>query len=88
MIRPFLTELVLFVTPFALYALFLWATKRGGVLERANWPLSHVLWLAIAALALVIASFVVLAHWNRIPAGSTYTPAHMQDGKLVPGETK
>ena len=88
MIRPFLTELILFVTPFALYALFLWATKRGGVLERANWPIMHVLWLALAAFALVLASIVVLAQWGQAPAGSTYIPAHMEDGKLVPGVTK
>jgi hypothetical protein len=88
MIRPVLTELVLFLAPFALYALFLWVTKRGGVLESGNWPMSHVLWLAIAAFVLVIASFIVLAHWDRVPPGSTYIPAHMEDGKLVPGMTK
>ena len=88
MVRPFLTELVLFLTPFALYALFLWATKRGGVFEPANWPLSHVLWLAIVAFLLVIASFIILAHWDRVPPGSTYIPAHMEDGKLVPGGSK
>lgn len=88
MIRPILTELVLFLTPFAVYALFLWATKPGGALERANWPVSHVFWLAITAFLLVIASFVVLAQWDRVPPGSTYIPAHMEDGKLVPGETK
>jgi hypothetical protein len=88
MIRPLFTELVLFLTPFALYALFLWATKRGGVLESANWPLNRVIWLAMAAFLMVIASFVVLAHWNRIPPGSAYVPAHMENGRLVPGETK
>ena len=56
MIRPILTELALFLTPFALYALFLWATKRGGVLDLTNWPLTHVLYLLIAAFLLVIAA--------------------------------
>ncbi len=88
MIRPVLTELALFVVPFALYALFLWATKRGGVLERVNWPLSHVLWLLIAAFLLVIGSFIVLSHWGGAPPRSTYIPAHLEDGKLVPGRTK
>jgi hypothetical protein len=88
MVRPFLTELVLFLTPFALYALFLWATKRGGVLQLANWPLPHVLSLGIAAFLLVIASFIVLANWGGAPPGSTYTPAHIEKGKLVPGETR
>jgi hypothetical protein len=88
MIRPFFTEFILFLAPFALYALFLWATKRGGVLEAANWPLTRVLWLAMAAFLMVIASFIVLANWGRIPPGSTYVPAHIENGKLVPGETK
>jgi hypothetical protein len=30
----------------------------------------------------------VLAQWDRVPPGSAYTPAHMENGKLVPGETK
>jgi hypothetical protein len=88
MVRPVLTELVLFLTPFALYALFLWATKRGGVFDRTNWPLSHVLWLGIAAFLCVIVSFIVLAQWSGAPPGSTYVPAHVEDGKLVPGITK
>ncbi len=88
MVRPVLTELVLFVAPFALYALFLWAAKRGGVLDPANWPMSHVLWLLIAAFLLVIGSFIVLAQWGGAPPHSTYVPAHIEDGKFVPGQTK
>ena len=34
MIRPVLTEIVLFLTPFALYAIFLFATQGGGVRAR------------------------------------------------------
>jgi hypothetical protein len=89
MIRPFLTELALFATPFALYAIYIIATKRGGVMDRANWPLPHVLYLAIVAFLCVIVSFIVLAHWGGAPPGSTYIPAHVdKDGKFIPGETK
>lgn len=88
MIRPFATELVLFLAPFALYALFLWATKRGGVFDLANWPLGHVFWMLIAAFVLVIGSFIVLAHWGGAPPGSTYIPAHIEGGKFIPGQTK
>jgi len=42
----------------------------------------------IAALALMIGSFVVLAQWGGSPPGSTYVPAHIEDGQFVPGETK
>ncbi|MPZ37246.1 MAG: hypothetical protein GEU95_04155 [Rhizobiales bacterium] len=88
MIRPIATELALFVAPFVLYALFLWAIKRGGVLDRANWPLKHVFWLLVAAFLLVIGSFIVLAEWGGAPPGSTYVPARIEDGKFIPGRTK
>ena len=73
MIRPVLTELAMFLTPFAVYALFLWATRAG---------------LIIAALVLMLGSFIVLAEWGGAPPGSTYVPAHTENGKFVPGETK
>ena len=38
MIRPVLTELALFLAPFVVYAIFLWAT-RAGVLDPESWPL-------------------------------------------------
>jgi Family of unknown function (DUF6111) len=83
MIRPVLTELALFLTPFVIYAIFLWAT-RTGVLDPAQWSLSRLAWLVIAALLLMIGSFVVLAHFSGSRPGATYTPAHIQDGVLVP----
>ena len=87
MIRPVLTEFALFITPFVVYAVFLWATK-AGVLDQAQWTLGRIAWLLIASLVLMIGSFIVLAHWGGHPPGSTYIPAHMEDGKLVPGQTK
>ena len=87
MIRPVLTEFALFLAPFVIYAIFLWAT-RAGVLDPAHWSLGRLAWLVIAALVLVIGSFVVLAHWDAAPPGSKYVPAHIEDGQLVPGETK
>jgi hypothetical protein len=87
MIRPVLTELALFLTPFAAYALFLWLT-RGGVLDRVNWSLGRLGWLLIAAFALMIGSFILLAQWSGAPPGSTYIPAHIEGSEFVPGETK
>lgn len=87
MIRPILTELALFLTPFVLYAVYLWAT-RAGVLDSSQWPLSRVTWLLIAAFVLMIGSFIVLAEWGGAPPGSTYVPAHFENGKFVPGQTK
>jgi len=87
MIRPVFTELALFLAPFVAYAVFLWAT-RAGVLHLANWTLHRVAWLAIAALVLMIGSFIVLAEWSGAPPGSTYVPARVEDGRFVPGATK
>jgi hypothetical protein len=87
MIRPVLTELLLFLTPFAVYALFLYAT-RSGVLHVESWPARTVGWLTTAAVLLMIGGFVVLGQLEHQPAGSTYVPPHVEDGKLIPGHFK
>ena len=84
MIRQLVTELALFVAPFAAYALFVWAT-REGVISVSAWSPHRLIWLTAAALALVIAGFVGLGQFGGAPPGSTYVPAHMEDGRLVPG---
>jgi hypothetical protein len=87
MVRPVLTEVALFLAPFLAYAIFLWAT-RAGVLHPAGWTLPRIAWLLMAAFVLMIGSFVVLAQWSGAPPGSTYVPAHVEDGQFVPGQTK
>jgi hypothetical protein len=87
MIRPVLTEVALFLAPFAAYAVFLWAT-RAGVLDPKAWPRSHLAWLTISALVLLLGSFFVLAQFRHSPPGSTYVPAHVENGKFVPGAAK
>jgi Family of unknown function (DUF6111) len=87
MIRPVFTEIALFLAPFVLYAVFLWATK-AGVLDLKSWPLVRVATLAISALALMLGSFIYFAHFSGAPPGSTYVPAHMENGKFVPGAAK
>jgi hypothetical protein len=84
MIRPVLTEVGIFLVPFAVYALFLIAT-RSGVLAQASWPAHLVAKLVLGSLLLVIASFVMLAHFTGAPPDSTYIPAHIENGKFVPG---
>jgi hypothetical protein len=87
MIRPVLTEVGLFLIPFAVYALFLIAT-RTHVFDKTSWPLPTIGWLTGLALLLIIASFAWLAHFSGAPPGSTYIPAHLENGKLVPGVEK
>jgi hypothetical protein len=87
MVRPIFTELILFLAPFALYAVFVFAT-RARLSDPAAWSVSTIIWLTTASFILMIGSFVLLAHFGGSPPGSTYTPAHIEDGKFVPGTTK
>lgn len=87
MIRPVLTEIAIFLIPFAVYAAFLFAS-RSGVLTQSSWPLHIVVKLAVGAFVLVIVSFILLAHFSGAPPDSTYVPAHMENGRLVPGSEK
>ena len=87
MIRPAFTEILIFLIPFAVYALFLLAT-RSGLLLQASWPVHVVAKLVLGALLLVIASFILLAHFSGAPPNSTYIPAHIENGKFVPGVEK
>ena len=85
MIRTVLTEIGIFLIPFAVYAIFLIAT-RAGVTLPASWPLHMLAKLTLAALVLVIASFILLAEYTGAPPNSTYIPAHIDEsGRLVPG---
>ena len=84
MIRPVLTEIGIFLIPFAVYALFLIAT-RSGVFDQSSWPISLVAKLVLGSLLLVVVSFIFLAEFSGAPPESTYEPAHLDHGKLVPG---
>ena len=87
MIRPVLTELSIFLLPFAVYAAFLIAT-RSGLFVSSSWPIHVVGWLTGGALALVILSLVLLANFSGASPHSTYVPAHIENGRLVPGVEK
>ena len=81
------TEILVFLIPFAVYALFLLAT-RSGLLLQASWPVHVVAKLVLGALLMVIASFILLAHFSGASPNSTYVPAHIENGKFVPGVEK
>ena len=84
MIRPIFTEIGLFVTPFVLYAVFMLAS-RTGLLQPAAWTLPRLAGLVIVSLVLVVGSFLILAQFSGAAPDSTYVPATIKNGKLVPG---
>jgi hypothetical protein len=85
MIR-YVSELLLFLAPFAGYALYL---KLRGLGWRApeRWLGVPLVWLVSAGLLLVAASLFAAALTGGFSTGSTYVPAHMENGRLVPGRT-
>ena len=87
MIRPFFTEIGIFLIPFAVYAAFLIAS-RNGVTLKSSWPVRIVVRLAIVALLLVVLSLILLAQYSGAPPNATYIPAHIENGRLVPGIEK
>ena len=87
MIRPVLTEIGIFLIPFAVYALFLIAT-RSGVLTAASWPAHLIAKLVLGSLLLVVISFILLAQFSGAPPDATYVPAHIENGRLIPGAEK
>ncbi len=87
MIRPAFTEIGVFLIPFAVYALFLLAT-RSGLMLQSSWPVHIIGKLVLGSLLLVIISFILLAHFSGASPHSTYIPAHIENGKFVPGVEK
>jgi hypothetical protein len=87
MIRSALTEIGIFLIPFGVYVLFLLAT-RSALLAPASWPVQLVARLVLGSLLLVILSLALLANFSGGAPNSTYIPAHMENGKLVPGVEK
>jgi hypothetical protein len=87
MIRPAFTEIGIFLIPFAVYAMFLVAT-RSGLLVQSSWPVHVIGRLVIGSLLLVLVSLVLLAHFSGASPDSTYIPAHIENGKFVPGVEK
>jgi hypothetical protein len=86
-IRLLSIEGALFLAPFVAYGLFLWAV-REGILHPDQWSIRVLVLLGLLAAAFTAAGFVVIAEYDGVPAHSTYVPAHIENGQLVPGTTK
>lgn len=81
MIR-YVDELGLFLLPFALFFVFLVVSRREAFAPE-HWRGARG-WLAIAGVGLAITGLVVETLWLERHDG-VYRPAHMENGRLVPG---
>jgi hypothetical protein len=55
---------------------------------QSSWPVHVIAKLVLGSLLLVVLSFILLAHFSGAPPNSTYIPAHIENGKFVPGVEK
>ena len=86
MIRRILIEVLLFLLPFALYGIY-WRLSGRGKAEEAGRRHPWATLFAIG-LVLVIASFFLWAYEDGETRDGTYVPAHVEDGRLVPGRVE
>ncbi len=82
MVRAVLTEVALFLLPFAAFALLL-LLQRRRILAIESWS-RHAVLLAIAGFLIVIGGFLYEGLVADRPM-SGFVPTHMEDGHVVPG---
>nr|WP_321443781.1 DUF6111 family protein [uncultured Cohaesibacter sp.] len=85
MIRILITQIILFLLPFLLYAGYLFLTRK---LNRQAWIDAPRYWLIMAGLVCTLIGFLFLSQIDNNPPGETYIPAHIENGEVVPGEFK
>jgi hypothetical protein len=81
--RAILEPVLLFSSPFIVYALYL-ILRRNYPLAMKHWSKTAISALTLAGLAIAaggMLTFGILAPRHK----GAYVPAHIEDGKLVPG---
>jgi hypothetical protein len=93
MIRILLTVLLPMAMPAAVY--FLWFAYERRRAMAAGTPeamprLGDVPWFVLASAGIAIASVVLLATsiYSGDKPGTTYTPPHLENGRVVPGTSR
>lgn len=79
-------DAVFFLVPFAVYAAWL-AVTRGSLGNVEDWQARTIASLAIAGAGLLLGALIAFTSYRIIPPGGKYTPAHIEDGRIVPGHT-
>jgi hypothetical protein len=81
--RAMLEPALLFLAPFIAYAALL-VLRRNTVFISDSWGRGTVSLLTLAGLAAAVLWFVYLG-FNAERHSGAYVPAHIENGKLVPG---
>ena len=85
MIRAIVEEILLFLIPFAVFGTILVATRRNPF-RLESWS-KRGLALTVAGLLCAIAGLVLFGLTGERSTG-VYEPAHMENGRLVPGRVR
>ena len=97
MIRIFLIYVLPLILPTLLYVLWrLWQIKRapGSLSGTVEGDMRSVLrrapWVKLAAIGtgLLVVVIVIAALTGGAPPHQTYTPPHMENGRIVPGQAQ
>jgi hypothetical protein len=83
MLRVLLEPALLFALPFAVYIVYMSVRQRYPFAVEA-WSHSRVATLALAGLAVAVAGVILLGAFAPRERGA-YVPAHVENGRLVPG---
>jgi Family of unknown function (DUF6111) len=81
--RAILEPTALFLSPFAVFAVYLVLRARYP-LALEHWTRSRVSALTLIGLAIAVVGMIVFAVFAPRGQG-VYVPAHMENGELVPG---
>jgi hypothetical protein len=84
MLRVITLSLFLLVLPFVLYVVYAHFSHRVAQ-GKSIWEGAPIVWLALAGVAMVLASLLGFATYSGSERGSVYVPSYVVDGKIVPG---
>jgi TRAP-type C4-dicarboxylate transport system permease small subunit len=96
MIRIVVENLLLFLTPAAIYFAYVYlmsdrqaTTSTGAVPPKSSiFDGAPYAWLFIAGILLVLFVLIAFSTSSGGKPGQTYTPAAIKDGKIQPGRTE
>jgi hypothetical protein len=71
-------EIALFLAPIGLFVLW-------RVLSPASGPSPRMLAVSAAVLVALFAALLWFQREGGLPSDSTYVPAHLEDGRIIPG---